>query len=204
MKLLIASRNKDKISEIKEILKNIDLEIVTAEDFPELPEVIEDKDTIEGNAIKKALECARFTGILTIADDTGLFVEALAGKPGVFAARFAGENCSYRDNREKLLREMKGQKNRKAEFRTAVAFASPKGLLEVVIGKVAGEITNEETGKNGFGYDPIFKSVETGKTFGEMSKREKHLISHRARALKKIIPILEEYVNKMPENNFKK
>ncbi|OQX71412.1 MAG: non-canonical purine NTP pyrophosphatase, RdgB/HAM1 family [Candidatus Cloacimonas sp. 4484_275] len=193
-KILVASRNEDKISEIKEILKDLSLEIVSAKEFPELPEVVEDKDTIEGNAIKKALECAKFTGLLAIADDTGLFVEALNGKPGVYAARFAGENCSYQDNREKLLAEMKDKENRKAEFRTAVAFASPKGLIKLVVGKVEGEIARKEMGENGFGYDPIFRALETGKTFGEMSEREKHQISHRARALRKLIPFLRDYL----------
>ena len=193
MKLLIASQNRDKIKEIKEIMSETKMKILSISDFPNLPEVIEDKDTIEGNAIKKAMEIAAFTGLHTIADDTGLFVEALGGKPGVYAARFAGENCSYKDNRKKLLREMKDKENRKAEFRTAVAFSSPKGLIKVVTGKVEGEITEEERGTNGFGYDAIFKSVETGKTFGEMSEVEKHKISHRARALKKMIPFLKEY-----------
>lgn len=194
MKLLIASRNKDKISEIKEILKDIDLEIVTALDFPNLPEVIEDKDTIEGNAIKKAEECAKFTGLLTIADDTGFFVDSLKGEPGVYAARYAGENCTYKDNRVKLLHKMKGISIRKAEFRTVVALFSQKELIGTAAGKVDGTITEKEIGNRGFGYDPIFRVDETGKTFGEMTDPEKHKISHRGRAFRNIIPMLEKFV----------
>ena len=196
MKLLIASRNKDKISEIRDILKDINIEIITALDFPDLHEVIEDKDTIEGNAIKKALECAEFTGLLTIADDTGLFVEILNGEPGVYAARYAGENCTYKDNRDKLLLNMKGKTIQNAEFRTVAALASPKGLIGTAFGKVAGKITDKEFGNQGFGYDPIFRADETGKTFGEMTDKEKHKISHRGRAFRNIIPMLEEFVSR--------
>ena len=196
MKLLIASRNKDKISEIKDILKDIDLEIITALDFPNLPEVIEDKDTIEENAVKKAAECAEFTGLLTIADDTGLFVETLEGEPGVYAARYAGENCTYKDNRDKLLQNMKDKTNRKAEFRTVAALASPDGLIGIAFGKVDGKITDQEIGINGFGYDAIFRADETGKTFGEMTDKEKHRISHRGRAFRNIIPILKDYLTR--------
>ena len=166
MKLLLATRNKDKIKEIKEILKDLNIEIISAYDFPGMPDVIEDKDTIEENAIKKAEECTAFSGMLTLADDTGLFVDALDGKPGVHAARFAGENCSYKDNRDKMLREMTGKTNRKAQFRTFVAFASPEGLIDTALGKVDGTITENEIGTGGFGYDPIFRADETGKTFG--------------------------------------
>lgn len=193
MKLLIATRNKDKIIEINEILKDLDLEIVSAFDIHGMPDVIEDRDTIEGNAIKKAEECAAFSGLLTLADDTGLFVDALDGKPGVFAARFAGEDCTYKDNREKMLQEMKDKTNRKAQFRTVVAFASPAGVITTAEGKVDGTITDKEIGNGGFGYDAIFRAVETGKTFGEMSQSEKEKISHRGRAFRNILPQVMEY-----------
>ncbi|MEA2096427.1 MAG: RdgB/HAM1 family non-canonical purine NTP pyrophosphatase [Candidatus Cloacimonadota bacterium] len=196
MKLLLATRNKDKVIEIKEILKDLEVEIVSASQFPDMPDVIEDKDTIKGNSIKKATECADFSKLLTIADDTGLFVDALDGKPGVYAARFAGENCSYKDNRVKMLKEMKGKTNRKAQFRTVCALVSPVGLLATTEGIVEGKITEEEYGSNGFGYDAIFKADETGKTFGEMTLRDKEIISHRSRAFNKMIPILIDYINK--------
>ena len=190
MKLLLATRNKDKVKEIKEILKDLDVKILSASDITGMPDVIEDRDTIKGNAIKKAEECAAFSGMLTLADDTGLFVEALDGKPGVHAARFAGENCTYKDNRYKMLHEMAGKTNRKAQFRTVVAFSSPQGLIKTAQGKVDGTITESEIGTGGFGYDAIFRVVETGKTFGEMSEKEKNKISHRGRAFRKIIPVI--------------
>ena len=190
MKLLIASRNKDKIREIREVLKEVNFEFITAPDIPGLPDVIEDRDTIEGNAIKKAVECAKKSGLLTLADDTGLFVDALNGVPGVYSSRYAGEECTYKNNRTKLLKAMKNIKNREAQFRTVVALASPEGLIGTATGEVKGIITTKEFGNNGFGYDPIFRSVETGKTFGEMTEIEKHKISHRGRAFRKIILIL--------------
>jgi XTP/dITP diphosphohydrolase len=190
MNLLLATRNKDKIKEIKEILKDLDIEIISAYDIPGMPDVIEDRETIKGNAIKKAIECAVFSGMLTLADDTGLFVDALDGKPGVHAARFAGENCTYKDNRDKMLREMEGKTNRKAQFRTVVAFASLEELIETAQGKIDGTITESEIGTGGFGYDPIFRADETGKTFGEMSEKEKNKISHRGRAFRNMIPVI--------------
>jgi XTP/dITP diphosphohydrolase len=128
--------------------------------------------------------------MLTLADDTGLFVDALDGKPGVHAARFAGENCTYKDNRDKMLREMEGKTNRKAQFRTVVAFASLEELIETAQGKIDGTITESEIGTGGFGYDPIFRADETGKTFGEMSEKEKNKISHRGRAFRNMIPVI--------------
>ena len=195
MKLLLATRNADKVIEIKEILKDLDVEIDSASQFPDMPDVIEDKDTIKGNSIKKATECAEYSGLLTIADDTGLFVDALEGKPGVYAARFAGENCSYKDNRVKMLEEMKGISNRNAQFRTVCALVSPDGLIATTEGIVEGKITEKEFGENGFGYDAIFKADETGKTFGEMTLIEKEKISHRSRAFNKMIPIIKDLIN---------
>lgn len=194
MKLLLATRNEDKVIEIKEILRDLEVEIVSASQFPNMPDVIEDKDTIKGNSIKKATECAEFSNLLTIADDTGLFVDALDGKPGVYAARFAGENCSYKDNRVKMLKEMKNLLNRKAQFRTVCALVSPDGLIATTEGIVEGKITEEEFGSNGFGYDAIFSADETGRTFGEMTQADKETISHRSRAFNKMIPIIKKYI----------
>ncbi len=194
MKLMIASKNKHKIEEIAELLQDIDVELISAVDFPEIPDVIEDKDTIEGNAIKKATEIANFTGMLTMADDTGLFVNALNGAPGVYSARYAGENATYKDNRIKMLSEMKDISDRSAYFMTVIALAIPNKLIGISEGKVMGEITEKEIGTEGFGYDPIFLAKETGKTFGEMSSEEKHKISHRGRALQNFRPILKKYL----------
>ncbi len=190
-KILLATRNKDKIAEIKEILKDLDIQLLTAYDFPKLPEVIEDRSTIAGNAIKKATESANFSGFPTLADDTGLFVNALNDAPGVYSARYAGENCSYKDNRLKLLQEMNNITEREAEFRTVVAFAFPGKLIATAEGKVLGKITRKEIGANGFGYDAIFRAIETGKTFGEMTREEKEKISHRGRAFQKIIKVIK-------------
>ncbi len=192
MKLLIATRNKDKLKEIKDILQDTNYEIISALDFPDLADVVEDRDTIEGNAIKKAVETAKQTNCLTLSDDTGFFIEALNGEPGVLAARFAGEGCTYRDNRMKALQMLEGQVNRKAYFATVVALASPGKLIHITCGKVYGTITETEIGDNGFGYDAIFRADETGKTFGEMPDTEKNLISHRSRALKEMIDFLKK------------
>jgi len=194
MKLLLATQNKDKVVEIKEILRDLKVEIVSASDFPNMPDVVENKDTIKGNSIKKATECAEYSKLLTIADDTGLFVDALDGKPGVYSARFAGENCSYKDNRDKMLLEMRDRSNRNAQFRTVCALVSPDGLIATTEGIVKGKITEEEFGDNGFGYDAIFRADETGRTFGEMTQTEKEKISHRSRALKEMIPIINNYI----------
>ena len=194
IKLLLATRNEDKVIEIKEILKDLDVEIISASQFPDMPDVIEDKDTIKGNSIKKATECAEYSNMLAIADDTGLFVDALDGKPGVYAARFAGENCTYKDNRVKMLDDMKGIENRNAQFRTVCALVSSDGLIATTEGIVEGIITEEEIGDNGFGYDAIFRADDMGKTFGEMTLEDKETISHRSRAFKKMIPILTNFI----------
>lgn len=198
MKLLVATRNVDKVKEIKMLLQHLDIELYSCRDFEDLPEVIEDQDTIEGNAIKKAVETAQKTGMLTVSDDTGFFIEALNGAPGVFAARFAGEGCTYADNRKKVLSEMKGCANRSAYFKTVVALADAKGLITTRKGQVNGSITEEEFGNLGFGYDAIFRENQTGKTFGELSEEEKNQISHRALAFQAILPVIQELVTQKP------
>lgn len=191
MRLLIGSKNKHKISEIKDILKDLDIELLSTLDFPGIPDVIEDEDTLEGNAIKKAQENATLTNCFSIADDTGLFIEALNGEPGVYAARYAGESCSFEDNRRKVLENMKGVGNRNAYFRTVVALAGPHGLIATTDAIVLGKITLEDKGNGGFGYDPIFLVDNTGKTYAEMNEVEKNRLSHRGLALRKLIPILK-------------
>jgi len=195
MKILIGTKNRDKYSEIREILSGLDFELLSAADFDNLPDVIEDRDTIAGNANKKAEEMALLAGMYVLADDTGLFVDALDGEPGVYSARYAGESCSYKDNRVKLLKEMTDIKERNACFRTVVALADAKGkVIASVEGKVDGEIIREERGDKGFGYDSIFLCHETGKTFAEMSSEEKHGISHRGRAFKKMMIKIKEII----------
>lgn len=198
MKLLIGSKNKDKIKEIKQILDayGLNWEIYSLQDFPMLPDVEEDAPTLLGNAVKKAEIMASFSNMLTLADDTGLFVEALHGEPGVFTARYAGEHCSYEDNRQKLLVELSKKDERAAVFKTVVALADAKGFVAAALGKVDGQITKEELGNNGFGYDPIFIPEETGKTFAQMTDAEKNKLSHRSRALENMICFLQNYQKK--------
>lgn len=193
MKLLAGTKNADKYVEISEILIGLEVELVFAGDIADLPDVEEDKPTIEGNAVKKACEMAAVAGMYTIADDTGLFVDALAGAPGVYSARYAGENCSYKDNRDKLLVALSNPElSRTASFRTVVALADPEGkLVAIAEGRADGVITKEEHGDKGFGYDSIFYSQELKKTFAQMSSEEKHKISHRGRALSKMVDIIK-------------
>ncbi len=191
--LLIASNNPDKISELKALLASLPLKLHGLRDFPQLTAIEEDQDTIAGNAMKKALEAAQGSGLICLADDTGLFINALNNAPGVYAARFAGENCSYADNRKKVLELMQGIDDRKAEFRTAVALASLEGIITVVEGKMEGVITHEERGNSGFGYDSIF--AVKGITYAEMDEAAKNGCSHRAEAIKAILPVLSGLVN---------
>jgi len=192
VKLLIATRNQHKLKEISQILIPKGFEIVGLDAFPNVHEVVEDRDTIEANAMKKALEMAQACGCITLADDTGLYIEALSGAPGVYAARFAGEGCSYEDNQNKALQLMKSHNNRRAHFKTAMALASPQGIISVQLGCVEGFITKEKLGDGGFGYDPVFAVEEYGLTYAQMSDEEKNKCSHRARALMSILPVLEE------------
>lgn len=195
LKLLIASNNPDKISEIRHLLADLEVELLSLRDFPKLPATVEDQDTIAGNAMKKALEAAQNAGLHCLADDTGFFIEALNGEPGVKAARFAGEHCSYKDNRDKALRLLLGEQDRRAEFRTCVALAAPDGIIALKEGTMPGSITTQERGENGFGYDSIFQPAESQKTYAEMSDPEKNEISHRARALSLMRPILADLIS---------
>ncbi len=190
--LLIASNNPDKLSELSALLSHLPIRLHGLKDFDHLKPTLEDQDTILGNAIKKAMEAAQGSGLICLADDTGLFIEALQGAPGVFAARFAGEGCSYADNRHKVLALMKETNNRNASFRTAVALAAPDGLIAVVEGRVDGEITLAERGDSGFGYDSIF--AINGITYAEMDEETKNQCSHRAEAIKAILPVLARMV----------
>jgi len=209
MELVLATRNIDKIREIQKILGNLkinpvrcllsnEVKILTFKDFPTFPFIIEDKDSLRGNALKKARVIAKFTGKIALADDSGLEVEALRGAPGIFSSRFAGEDASYEDNNRKLLSLLEGfdSEKRKAIFRCIIAIVDPYGGEKVVEGICKGKIISEERGSNGFGYDPIFQPEKFNKTFGEINSEEKNKISHRAKALKKARLILEERLNK--------
>ena len=192
--LLLASHNQDKAKELKALLSGMNIQLLTLNDFPNIVPTIEDQDTISANAMKKAFEASLKTGLVSLADDTGLFIKALNDKPGVYSARFAGEHCSYKDNRMKVLKLMERITNRYAEFRTCVALSAPDGIISFKIGILEGKITTEERGTNGFGYDSIFMPLSFNKTYAEMTDTEKNSISHRAKAIEAIIPIIKELI----------
>ena len=194
MKVVIATHNKDKLEELKNGLSILSIDFMDLSSFPEVGEIIEDGKTLKENALIKAKTVFDITGIPAIADDTGLEVDAIGGKPGIYTARFAGENCTYMDNVNKMLSVMKNIKesNRGAVFKTVMAFYD--GQRELFSeGVVKGVITKEKKGLGGFGYDPIFYVVEEGETFAEMTIDKKNIISHRGRAIKKLMPILSSY-----------
>lgn len=184
--IVLASRNEHKIEELKATLADLPVELVSALDYPQLEEVEEDKPTLEGNAVKKAEYVYRETGLPALADDTGLEVDALDGRPGVFSARYAGENATYQDNVNKLLDEIEGvpSEDRGAQFRTVAALVSDKGIFTFE-GICRGVILEEERGDKGFGYDPIFRPEDYKQTFAELDAKVKNKISHRGKAIQK-------------------
>jgi len=191
--ILIATHNPDKLKELEELVNPLKLRLYFLRELPGFYPTEEDQETLQKNAMKKALEAAKYSGLITLADDTGLFIEALNGAPGIMSARFAGNSCSYSDNRQKVLRLLQNIQIRKAYFKTAVALSAPDGIIAVTEGRLEGEITTEERGNNGFGYDSIF--AVNGKTYAEMNADEKNHLSHRALAIKSIIPILQKIIN---------
>ena len=187
-RLLLATRNAHKKTEIGDLLKGLPIEVVGTDSFAAMPETVEDQPTLEGNAAKKARECASFSGLWSLADDTGLEVRALDGAPGVYSARYAGPGCTYADNNKKLLAAMQGKADRFAQFRTVMALCSPEGEITLEQGILRGTVAADGRGVNGFGYDPIFIVDGTDKTLAELALEEKNKISHRARALSNILP----------------
>lgn len=184
--IVLATRNRGKISEFKEILENFEIDIKGLKDFPPIPPVEEDGKTFEENAVKKACYTSRILGLPAIADDSGLSVEALGGLPGVFSARYAGEQATDLENNIKLLDALKGVEDRRATFKCIIAIAVPKGLSLIYEGRCEGLITNELTGDKGFGYDPIFYYVPQNKTFAQMTLDEKNKVSHRGIAMSRL------------------
>jgi XTP/dITP diphosphohydrolase len=186
MKLLIATRNRHKLDEIRQIFALPGLELLAADDVPGLPaDVVEDADTFEGNALKKVRELGAASGLWTLGDDSGLEVAALNNAPGVYSARYAGEPCSYPANNAKLLRELSGAADRSARFRCAIALRAPDGREWTVDGSCAGTITEQARGANGFGYDPLFVPDGYDKTFAELDGATKNSLSHRGNALRR-------------------
>ena len=184
--LVLATSNKNKIREFKEILKDFPIEIKSLADFGPIPEVVEDGETFDDNAYKKALHTAKVLGLPAIADDSGLEVEALNGAPGVYSARYSGAGATDESNCEKLLKELEGKSNRKANFTCVISIATPGGPALTYEGKCFGTILEEKRGENGFGYDPLFYYEELGKTFAELDSEEKNNVSHRGKVLAEI------------------
>lgn len=196
--LLVATHNHNKLREIKQIFSASALSIVGIHDVDiDIPEVIEDGKTFAENARKKACTVARLSALHTIADDSGLCVDALDGEPGVFSARYAGTKDDA-DNIDLLLKNLSGvdHHRRTAHFVCAIAFASPHQHIETVEARCDGLITLHRCGKGGFGYDPVFLVPELNRTFADIRPEEKNALSHRFKALRMIRPIIEKYVSK--------
>jgi len=192
MKFIVATKNKNKISEIKEIVKSFPFEVLSMEDAGFDDEIIEDGMTFEENAMIKARAIHQKTGGYVMADDSGLSIQALDGAPGIYSSRFAGEEASYKEKIQKIwdmLDEIKA-KDRSAKFVCAIAVIKPDGSEFVVRGECHGVIHAEALGKNGFGYDPVFFIPEYGMTTAQMPPSMKHSISHRGIALRKMMEIL--------------
>lgn len=189
--IVLASGNPHKIEELGELLDNLGIELKSTLHYPDAGEVVEDRPDLEGNALKKARHWNEKTGLPALADDTGLEVDALEGAPGVCSARYAGENVSYEENTQKLLREMKGISGRTAQFRTVIAFIAHSGEEHLFEGVCRGEIIRDKRGEKGFGYDPVFRPEGFERTFAELSSDEKNRVSHRGKATQKFIDYLK-------------
>ena len=190
--LVIATGNPGKINEIKELLAGFPVETKSLDDFGPIPEVVEDGETFEENAYKKASFTAKILGMPALADDSGLVVEALDGAPGVLSARYAGENATDEERVAKLLDEMKGRTHRNAAFECVLSIAVPSGPALTYEASCEGLIAEQPTGQNGFGYDPIFFYPPLNKTFGQMTIAEKGEVSHRGKALKELKQEMEK------------
>ncbi len=184
--LVLATRNEGKISEFKGLLADFDIEIKGLDDFGPIPIVEEDGETFEDNAYKKAAFTAKVLGLPALADDSGLMVKALAGMPGVHSARYAGEDATDEANNLKLLKAMEGVEGREATFMCIIAIAVPRGPALIYEGTCDGLITHVMTGREGFGYDPVFYYPPLHKTFAELTSEEKNRVSHRGKAMSEL------------------
>ncbi len=191
--IVLATQNPHKVEEISAIISNLKLELSSLQDFPQIPDIAETGGTFKENALIKAKTVFRHTNLLSLADDSGLEVDALNGKPGIYSARYAGTEKNYLANNKKLLQMLSEipAERRQAQFRCVVAMVGPE-LEETVQGIVRGKIIEEMRGSGGFGYDPLFMPDGYTKTYAELSDAEKNQISHRARALRKAMKLLQE------------
>lgn len=191
--LLVGSKNAKKVVEIRRLLMGLPVRVISLEDLPEdVPSAPEEWDDFLRNAETKALHYARWTGILTVADDSGLCVNALGGAPGVRSSRYAGPDQNDKKNIEKLLKELRGVTDRRASFVCAVALAKPNKLLFSLVSSCYGKITERPMGNGGFGYDPVFIPEDHTRTFAQMSPQEKDRISHRGRALREFVKLFKK------------
>jgi len=190
MKVIFASHNKDKEKEVKEILR--DLDIVTLSDLNDKDDVLETGNTLEENAYLKALHYFKKYRMPVISDDSGLFIEALNGEPGIYSARYSGENATYKTNCEKVIKKLEDENNRNAYFACVICYIDEEGITRYFEGRVNGTITEHYLGEKGFGYDPIFFVEEMNKTMFQMTSEEKNSISHRKRGLEKFANYLRE------------
>jgi len=198
MQLVLATNNEDKIKEIRYLLEDLPITVLTRSDFLDFPDVEETGTTLEENAKLKAAAIAEFCDLPALADDSGLEVDALDGAPGVYSSRYAGENVTYHDNNEKLLKELEGVSDdkRTARFRCVIAICWGGDEFDIVDGRAEGSIAHDIAGREGFGYDPVFIHTATGKRFAEMTLEEKNIVSHRGLALQEARTVLIEHVNK--------
>lgn len=203
MELLVATTNPGKFAEIREAFKDLPLTLRSLKDLPKAPPVVEDADTFEGNARKKAVTYALWFGKATLADDSGLVVDVLGGRPGVHSARYAGESATDEDNRQKLLRELEGvpEEKRGAAFVCCLVLATPEGREVVIEDRVEGAIATAPRGQNGFGYDPLFFIPSLNKTTAELPLEEKNRISHRGKALTHLKDRLKELLDNSCQKN---
>ncbi len=194
--LVVATRNKGKIVEINALLAGLVEQISSAADYAEFPETVEDGATFEENALKKAREAACFTRLPALADDSGLVVDALGGRPGVFSARYAGESAGDAANNSRLLEECKNipEDRRQAAFVCVLAFVTPEGVERLFTGRVTGRILTAARGEGGFGYDPLFLVDGFGRSMAELELAEKNFVSHRAQAFKEFRAYLETII----------
>ncbi|MBC8322594.1 MAG: RdgB/HAM1 family non-canonical purine NTP pyrophosphatase [Candidatus Marinimicrobia bacterium] len=192
MKIILATHNIHKMVEMKAVLKDFQVDVLTLDDFPEIGEIPETGETLEENALLKARTVNKLSGFPAVGDDTGLEVNALDGDPGVYSARYAGENVTYSNNVNKLLSEMINKNDRSAQFRTVTAFVDGEDEI-IAEGKIDGLITKEPKGNYGFGYDPVFYIPKMKRTFAELSAEEKNRISHRGLALQKLCKLLSAH-----------
>ncbi len=193
--ILIATRNRGKVKEIRDLVQDLPVEFRSMADFPDLPDVEEDGLTFEENALKKARTLSRETGLITLADDSGLCVDALDGRPGVLSARYGGQDSSDEEKCRRLLQEVDGVPHelRTARFVCVMALVDPKGMERTFEGVCEGKIIHELRGSEGFGYDPIFLYEEAGRTFAEMDRAAKNRVSHRGKALKQVADFLRQF-----------